>query len=57
MPKHQTAKHRKQRKKELANRMAKQLAAKQAQPDVTVAGPLDEVAEPMSPARRAYQNL
>lgn len=43
---HQTTKHRKQQKKELANRKARQLATQQAQP----------VAEPMSPARRAFQD-
>lgn len=45
--KRQTTKHRKQQKKEKANRKTEQLAAQQTQP----------VAEPISPARRAFQDV
>lgn len=43
----QTAKYRKQRKKELANRKEKKLAQQEQQP-------VD--AKPVSPARRAFQD-
>ena len=59
MPKRQTSKHRRQKKRELANRMAKQQAELldriAVQPLVTEVH-LPEP-EPVSPARRAYQNL
>ena len=48
MKKHQTAKYKKRHKKELANLKAKQLAGgKEIQP----------VAKPISPARRAFQDV
>ena len=66
MKKKQTTKHRKQRKKELANRKAKQhqrmvshidqmLAANKEQR--MVAEEQEPDASPMSPARRAFQNM
>lgn len=57
MTKHQTTKHRKQRKKERANRKVRQhqqdklLSRIAEQPLVT------EVHLPVSPARRAFQDL
>lgn len=50
MKKHQTAKHKKQKKKELANRKAKNLADVQQSQKV-------EDRKPISPARRAFQDV
>jgi len=64
MKKHQTAKYKKRHKKELANRKAKRLATQQTQPvPVEPAFEPEEIAftpeeaKPISPARRAFQDL
>jgi len=49
--KHQTLKYRKQRKKELANRKAKQEQAHKLEEHM-----FPKKDEPISPARRAFQN-
>jgi len=55
----QTAKHRKQQKKELANRKEKQQQVVQQVKEGTVTEPTHtpEEPKPMSPARRAFQDV
>ena len=64
--KQQTAKHRKQKKKEIANRKAKQLAQAITESNSKIAETVFEPEEivfipeetkPVSPARRAFQDI
>lgn len=59
MKKHQTAKHKRRKKKELANRKAKQLIVQKPSAVGTSVDATKRLieAKPISPARRAFQDV
>ena len=57
MKNHQTAKYKRRKKKELANRKARQLSTQQVELVVRHVPKVAKEAEPISPARRAFQDV